>query len=114
MFSILDIGEILSKVPKEKDALALLMPIKADWYIIGVSLEVNTGELESLYNSNNAPHLKLFMMISKWLKKKSNEATWKVLLEAVEGPIVNNLQIGDDIRKFLKNPDIYIEYVRQG
>ena len=46
--------------------------------------------------------MNLSMMISKWLDEKSIEATWSVLLEAVEGPIVDNRQIGDNIRKFLK------------
>ena len=94
-----------------KDVLALLMPIKDKWYLIGVSLEVNTGELESLKTSNNTTEMNLSLMINKWLEEKSNIATWKVLLKEVEGPIVNNCQIGDDIRTFLKRPDVYSKYI---
>ena len=89
------------------------MPIKANWYLIGDSLEVNTGELESLKISNNSPEMNLSTVINKWLDEKSNEATWEVLLEEVEGPIVNNRQIGDDIRTFLKKPKVYTKYVKQ-
>ena len=103
--------QILSKVPKKKDVFELLMPIKDKWYLIGDSLEVNTGELESLMISNNSTEVKLSIVINKWLDEKSNEATWEVLLEEVEGPIVNNRQIGDDIRIFLKRPDVYSKYV---
>ena len=78
------------------------MPIKDKWYLIGVSLEVNTGELESLKTSNNSTEMNLSIVINKWLEEKSNEATWEALLEEVEGPIINNRQIGDDIRTFLK------------
>ena len=89
------------------------MPIKDKWYLIGDSLEVDTGELESLMISNNSTEMKLSIVINKWLEEKSNEATWEVLLEEVEGPIVNNHQIGDDIRTFLKKPKVYTKYVKQ-
>ena len=94
-----------------KDVLALLMPIKDKWYLIGVSLEVNTGELESLKINNNSTEMNLSIVINKWLEEKSNEATWRALLKEVEGPVVNNRQIGDDIRRFLKRPEEYSKYV---
>ena len=78
------------------------MPIKDKWYLIGVSLEVNTGDLESLNTSNSTTAKNLSVVINKWLEEKSNEATWKALLKEVEGPIVNNHQIGDNIRTFLR------------
>ena len=87
------------------------MPIKDKWYLIGDSLEVNTGELDSLIIANNSTEMNLSIVINKWLEDKLNEATWKALLEEVEGPIVNNHQIGDDIRTFLKRPDVYRKYV---
>ena len=90
------------------------MPIKDKWYLIWDSLEVNTGVLDSLKISNLSTHMKLSTVISEWLDEKSNEATWEALLEAVEGPIVNNHQIGYDIRTFLKRPDVYAKYVSQG
>ena len=96
-----------------KDVLALLMPIKGKWYLIGVSLEVKAGELESLKISNNSTEMNLSIVINKWLEEKSNEATWEVLLEEVESPIINNRQIGDDIRTFLKKPEVYTKYVKQ-
>ena len=87
------------------------MPIKDKWYLIGVSLEVNSGELESLKRRTNSTEMNLSIVILKWLEDKSYETTWKRLLEEVEGPIVNNPQIGDDIRTFLKRPDVYRKYV---
>ena len=87
------------------------MPIRATWYLIGDSLEVDTGELESLHISNNSTGINLSKVINKWLEEKSNEATWKALLKGVEGPIVNNLKIGDDIRRFLTRPEVYSKYV---
>ena len=110
VYSIVDIDQILSKVPKKKDVLALLMPIKDKWYLIGVSLEVSSGDLDNLKISNNSSAVNLLKVINKWLEQKSNEATWKALLKEVEGPIVNNRQIGDNIRTFLKKPEVYSKY----
>ena len=87
------------------------MPIKDKWYLIGDSLEVNTGELESLKISNNSTEMNLSIVINKWLEEKLNEATWKALLKEVKGPILNNRQIGDDICTFLKKPDVYSKYI---
>ena len=114
IYSIVDIDQILSKVPTKKDVLDLLMPIKDKWYTIGTSLEVETGELNSLKTSNNTAETNLSMVIGKWLEQKANEATWNVLLKEVEGPIIKNYQIGDDIRTFLKRPDVYTKYVFAG
>ena len=69
------------------------MPIKDKWYLIGDSLEVKTGDLDSLKISNNSTDMNLSIVINKWLEEKSNEATWEALLEEVEGPIINNHQI---------------------
>ena len=87
------------------------MPIKDKWYLIGDSLEVNTGELESLKISNNSTEMNLSVVLNKWLEEKSNEATWKALLKEVEGPVVNNHQISDNIHTFLMRPDVYSKYV---
>ena len=90
------------------------MPIRDRWYILGASLEVNTGELNSLNISNNSTETNLSKVINKWLEEKSSKATWKALLKEVEGPIVNNCQVGDDIRTYLKRPDVYSKYVSAG
>ena len=94
-----------------KDVLALLKPIKYKWYLIGVLLEVNTGELDSLMISNNSTEMNLLKVINKWLEEKTNEATWKTLLKKVEGSIVCNHQISNNIHTFLKRPDVYSKYV---
>ena len=89
------------------------MPIKDQWYTIGVSLEVTNGELNCLRTSNNSAETNLSIVIQKWLDIKSNEATWKALLKEVEGLIVKNSKIGNEIRTFLKKPDVYTKYVNQ-
>ena len=111
VYSIVDIDQILFKVPLLKDVLNLLMPIKDKLYTIGVSLEVDIGELNCLKSRNNSAEMNLLTVIVKCLERMSNEATWKVLLEEVEGPIVKNRKINNEIRAFLRKPDIYTKYI---
>ena len=101
-YSTIDTSQIISKVPVWKDAIKVLMPIKNQWYMIGVALDISSEDLDSLKCSNNTDEGKLASMISTWLNKRAKKATWKVLIEAVEGKIVNNQRRGQMIREFLK------------
>ena len=102
LFSTIDTSQIISKVPVWKDAIEVLMPIKSQWYMIGVALGISSGDLDSLEHSNNTDKGKLASMISTWLNKRAKKATWEVLIEAVEGEIVNSQLTGQMIREFLK------------
>ena len=80
--------------------------------MIGTALEVSPADLNSLDASRN-PEENLAKVISKWKQEKAKKATWEALLEAVEDPMVNGYQVGDDIRDFLRNPDVYDRYANQ-
>ena len=105
MFSTTDTSQIISKVPTRKDAIEILMPIKNKWYMIGVALEVSSGDLNSIQDSKSSVEVNLANMIDKWLDTHAKKATWEVLLKAVEGKIVDSQQTGQKIRKFLKIPE---------
>ena len=105
MFSTTDTSQIISKVPARKDAVEVLMPIKNKWYMIGVALEISSGDLDSLKFSNNSVDENLAYLIGTWLDKHGKEATWDVLLKAVEGNIVDSQQTGQKIHGFLKIPE---------
>ena len=107
-----DIHQILSKIPTNKDAVSKLIPIKDKWFMIGTALEVTPADLNSLDTNTNSEE-NLARVISKWMQKKSKKATWEALLEAVEGPMVEGRQVGDNIRDFLKNPNVYDKYANQ-
>ena len=105
IFSTTDTSSNISKVPTRKDAVEVLMPIKNKWYMIGVALEVSSGDLKSIQDSKSSVEVNLANMIDKWLDTRAKEATWEVLLNAVEGEIVDSKQTGQKIRKFLKIPE---------
>ena len=81
------------------------MPIKNKWYMIGVALEVSSADLDSLQESKSSVEVNLANMIGKWLDTHAKEATWGLLLNAVEGKIIDSQQTGQKIRKFLKIPE---------
>ena len=105
MFSTTDNSQVISKVPARKDAAELLMPIKDQWFSIGTTLEVSSGVLNNLLHNHNPVNVILINMIDTWLDKCGKEATWEVLLKAVEDKIVNSRRTGQKIREFLKIPE---------
>ena len=80
--------------------------------MIGTALEVSPADLNSFDTSRNSEE-NLAKVINKWILKKSKEATWEALLEAVENPMVDCCQVGDNIRSFLKTPNVYDKYANQ-
>ena len=100
---IVDISDILSKAPNLKDALSLLIPISDKWYTFGCALDIESNKLNSLQQSLKADEEKLSKVIIYWQNRKASTATWKELLEVVEGKIIDNHQVGEDIRQFLAN-----------
>ena len=80
--------------------------------MIGTALEVMPADLNGL-DASRKPEENLTKVISKWKQEKSKEATWEALLEAVEDPMVKGLQVGNDIRDFLKNPNVFDKYANQ-
>ena len=91
----------------------LLLPVKERWYIIGTALEVNPKKLNSLEIKDNPPEISLSVVINTWLLEKDKEATWELLLEAVNSPISGSHETCDNIREFLKKPDVYKKYTNQ-
>ena len=45
------------------------------------------------------------------IKTKKNSATWSMVLESVEGPLVNNQLIGQKIRKWFAKEPQFTEYM---
>ena len=80
--------------------------------MIGTALEVSQEDLNGLDTSRKSEE-NLTKVISKWKQEKAKEATWEALLEAVEGPMVKGLQVGNNIREFLKNPNVFDKYANQ-
>ena len=65
--------------PEIKEIVNFLSSISARWYEIGVSLGVDSNDLEGLYRSNDSKEVKLSKVVQKWLEKAEAETasvTW--------------------------------------
>ena len=104
---------IESTVPTQKEAVTLLAPIMDKWYQLGIALVVKNAVLNSLITSHYSTEVKLCMTIERWLQEQSKGATWNMLLLALENPIVDCRDTAENIRDFLKRPDVIAKYVNQ-
>ena len=106
-----DISTILKKVPVTRDLLDLLACIKHKWKMIGVVLEVEHSDLESLSQSNKDDSTRLYEVLEAWMNTRSTDVTWETVIAAVEGPIVDQKSTGIKIRQFLSEPKVYSKYL---
>ena len=105
-----DITTVLQKVPELHDLLSVLADINYEWYIIGISLQVNARFLDDLSTSVESNMVKLHKVLTNWRDTMSSPVTWQNIISAMEGPIVKHCLIADKIRKFLSRQEVYSKY----
>ena len=100
-FFPLDVEYILAHKPKQCDLLDLIAGINNKWEKIGTALDVQSSVLCGLQQSNLDDTTRLIRVIRSWLDTMPTETTWKVVITAIEGSIVNHRATRMEIRKFL-------------
>ena len=88
-------------MPRHYDVLCLLEDIDNRWRDIGLALGLSYNHLDSLSNSQDTPSTKLSNVIRNWMDSQSSPVTWKTVISAIEGPIVNKKRKADEIRDYL-------------
>ena len=69
------------------------------WYDIGILLQVDRNILDNLKNSD---FVKLFGVIDNFLTTQPSSVTWATVISAIESPIINDKNIADLIREYLR------------
>ena len=100
----------VEKAPEKRHLLELLSDANDKWHEIGVLLEVPDCDLNSLATGNLSNIVKLSKVLEKWIKLRSNPVKWKRVIAVVEGPVVQNKDLGLRIRQFLEQPEIVSYY----
>lgn len=100
----------VEKAPEERHLLELLSAVSDKWYEIGVLLGVPDNELDGLSTGNMSNTVKLSKVLQKWIKMRKNPVKWESVIAVVEGPVVQNRDLGLKIRQFLEQPDIVSYY----
>ena len=80
-----------------------MAPISVQWNEVGMALHVDCNFLAGLtVGRSTAPVVKLDRVINQWLKTGVKHLiTWREVIAAMEGVIVNNKKIADKIRRYL-------------
>ena len=99
---ISDITSILKETPNEDELLNLLFDISDKWYDIGLSLQVRRNVLDNLKETRNDNIYNLIAVIHNFLISQPSSVNWVTVITAIEGPIINNQKIADEIRQRLK------------
>ena len=100
----------VEKAPEERHLLELLSAVSDKWYEIGVLLGVPDSDLNGLTTGNLSNTVKLSKVLQKWIKLRNNPVKWESVIAVVEGPVVQNRDLGLRIRQFLEQPDIVSYY----
>ena len=94
--------DILKEIPNHKEAVELLTSISADWEVIGIALNISQNDLKGIRQEITNITVKLSRVINRWIESESlSPVSWKTLISAIEGPIVNNRQKAKVIRDHL-------------
>ena len=99
---ISDITSMLNGIPDEYILLSLLKNISDKWYDIGLSLQVHDNILDDLKKSEDNHQTKLKKIINIWKNTKPSSVTWETMIFATECAIINNKEIANNIRRYLK------------
>ena len=98
-------------MPRHYDVLCLLEDIDNRWRDIGLALGLSYNHLDSLSNSQDTPSTKLSNVIRNWMDSQSSPVTWKTVISAIEGPIVNNKRKADEIRDYLGKLILIVKFI---
>jgi GTPase SAR1 family protein len=85
-----------SKAPNHSELLYLLVPISAKWEHIGLALKVEHNIIDGLRRNEVDNTLRLSKILHAWINKDNN-VTWDTIIQAIEGPIVDNKALVKEI-----------------
>ena len=86
--------------------LNLLASIDSDWFEIGKALNVSLNTLEGFGQNSESNTVRLTRVINSWVTTQSSPVTWKTVIEAIGGDIVNNKAKANEICEHLGIPKL--------
>ena len=79
------------------DLLRVLAPISHIWDLIGMALDIDDCIINGLKRNEVNDKIRLSGILQAWIDKGDN-VTWETIIQAIEGPIVDNKALAEEIR----------------
>ena len=83
--------------------LQLLFDLSYQWLEIGLCLHLSKNFLDGLHQLNVSNDNKLSKILLNWRETNSSPFTWRTLIDALNGPIINNRRKAKEIWDYLQN-----------
>ena len=83
-----------------KDLMDCLNKINNKWPEIGIALNVSKNDIDSIKEEHPNNTRRLGAVLQIWMDRDQS-VTWQAVIEALEGPIVDNPRIAREIKEFL-------------
>ena len=91
------------KPPEMYKLLQLLFDLSHQWELIGHSLHLSDNFLDGLHQLNVSDNNKLSKILLNWRNTNSSPFTWRTLIDALNGPVINNRRKAKEIWDYLQN-----------
>ena len=94
----------LAKEPEKRDLLIVLDPVKYEWRSIGEMLKVGYGDIKSEeYSVSHDNKTRLSEVLQLWINQRKCEVCWKTIITVIKDPPLNNVNVANEICRFLLN-----------
>ena len=102
------LSTFLDNKPDKLEVLTKLVCIDESWCGIGLDLGVSYNYLRSLADPKLSTQTKLDHVLQKWIEMDGQvtPVTWKVILDVIMGPLVQNIAVAMEIYQSLKHQDV--------
>jgi len=81
-----------------KTILNDIAPCRAEWFNLGIQLQVDTGTLKAIELKCKAPADQLREVVMAWLQSTKNP-TWGAMIEALKSPIIDETRLASELQQ---------------
>ena len=92
------------------EVVAELLTVKPKCNTLGLILKLDSVEMEGISVECADPQDQLFRIIDLFLMNKDFTPTWRIILEALRNPLMNNAALADHIEKNFTDSGIRVVF----
>ena len=94
----------LVKEPEKRHLLIVLDPVKYEWRSIGEQLCVEYGDIKSEeYSVSHNNKTRLSEVLQLWINQRKREVCWKTIIIVVRDQPLKNVNLANEICRYLLN-----------